>query len=471
MKKYIQLIIIVYVSFTHAPAVYSQDGEGLFKAKCNTCHILEKNSTGPNLKGVKQKWIDGGEQENLYAWVKNSNELIMSGKSVLAKAIENFSTTKMPAQIVTNEEVDAILDYVDNYVKEEKVYPPKDGDVEVIIGPNYHSNLNQFYFLIALTILLFIAIFIMSTSIKTLIHSDYFIERMKHIDEEKKGNGGLKTLLALIVFVGLTAMPSHALEFMQPGQAKEGMPWLLVENRDLIVFIVIDLILLGVVLYLRRMFKEFARMANPEVEEKVAVAPVFKKVNAVLTDAVPIEEEASILMHHEYDGIRELDNNLPPWWLWGFYATIVFAIIYVFNYHILGTSDLQIAAYKKDMKQSEIEVQEYLSKMAMNVDENTATLMTESADLDKGKTLFEVNCVTCHGPSGGGEIGPNLTDKNWIYGFEIGRVFKTIKEGAANGMPEHGSKLNPVQIQQVASYVLQLEPVSGKPAEGDIIEE
>jgi cytochrome c oxidase cbb3-type subunit 3 len=226
--------------------------------------------------------------------------------------------------------------------------------------------------------------------------------------------------------------------------------------------IVIDLILISVLLYLRRMFRDFLSMVKEKkAADQAEAAVAIKKINQILTDVVPIEEEHTILMQHEYDGIRELDNNLPPWWVWGFYATIIFALIYLINYHVIGTSDLQIEAYNKEMAQAKKDVDAYLAKMAMNVDETNATMLTEEGDLSAGKALFETNCVTCHNPKGEGNIGPNLTDKFWIYGPDIKVVFKTVKSGTPNGMPEHASKLNPVQLQQVASYVLSLPYVKG----------
>jgi cytochrome c oxidase cbb3-type subunit 3 len=255
---------------------------------------------------------------------------------------------------------------------------------------------------------------------------------------------------------------------MGPGEAEEGMPWLKVENSDLYAMIVVDLILISVLLYLRRMFKDFLVMARPEkakttVEE---VVPALKKLNKILTDVVPIEEEQAILMNHEYDGIRELDNNLPPWWVWGFYATIIFAVVYIFNYHILGTADLQAQEYNRSVAEAKKEVDAYLSKMAMNVDETSATVMTEKSDLSAGKTLFEINCIACHNPKGEGNIGPNLTDDFWIYSPDVKDIFKLVKLGNANGMPEHASKLNPIQIQQVASFVLSLPYTKGKEPQG-----
>lgn len=336
-----------------------------------------------------------------------------------------------------------------------------------VLSTDYKGNLSIFNWLMVLTIILIFAVIVMAGTLMTLMKSDYFKNKLKEMSSQSK-------LLILIISTGALfwTNQSYALNYMGPGEGAKDGPWLLVETTDLLAILVIDIILLVVVLYLRHLFTQMIAMIKPKAqkEEVVPMVSSFQKVNQVLTDAVPIEEEYKILLEHEYDGIQELDNNLPPWWVWGFYATIVFAFIYLFNYHILGTSDLQIKAYDKEMKLAEKEVQAYLNKMAMNVDENTVTALTSGTDLAAGASLFASNCVACHLAKGQGEIGPNLTDKSWIYGFDIKDVFKTVKYGTANGMPEHSSKFNPVQIQQVASYVLSLPETTGKAAQGDLIE-
>lgn len=444
----------------------AQDGEGLFKSKCNTCHSLGKHSTGPNLKGAKQKWADAGEGEMIYEWVKNPQTLIASGKSQTAMAVKEFSPTDMTPQAVSNEEIDAILSFVDAWEPDPIIETKSDGstDPEVTYVANYESNLTMFYFLATLLILQVIAIFVLGGSLTSVV---------KNVLIKRDGNNAAKMIAITVGVFSLLAMGNnaHALTFLQPGDAgEETLPWLLVEDADIFFMIVVNVFALGILLYMRRSFMEMFKAIRPDIAEKKSLRKK-KTVNKVLTDAVPIEEEHTILMHHEYDGIRELDNNLPPWWVWGFYFTIGFAIVYVFNYHILQTSDLQIEAYNKEIKRADKEVAAYLDKMAMNVDENTATLLTESKDLNAGKAIFETNCVSCHLANGSGEIGPNLTDKNWIYGFDIKDLFKTVKNGTTKGMPEHNSKLNPVQIQQVASYVLSMPEASGKAAEGDIIKQ
>lgn len=439
-------------------------GEGLFKQKCNTCHMVDKASTGPWLKGVKQKWADAGEAELLYKWVTNSPALISSGQSKMAAAIKGFSASEMPPQIATNEEIDAILTYIDGYTAPTPVVDST-GTANGVTGtvvPDYEGNLVVFYWLFGFMILMIFVIIIMSNTIINFVRSDFFKTKLKEQQENK-------SLLGIVLLVGaLGAMAltnnSYALHFVGPGETTEKTPWLLVERMDLYLMLAADVLLVFVVLYLRGLFSTFLHMVSPK-REKVKPERV-RKITKVLTDTVAIEDEASILMDHEYDGIQELDNNLPPWWVWGFYATIVFAIFYLFSFHFFKTGDLQEVEYKREMAKAEKEVNAYLDKMAMNVDENTATLLTDDAAIQSGKSIFTENCVTCHKQNGQGDIGPNLTDKFWIYGNDIKQVFGTIKNGTAKGMPDHASKLNPVQIQQVASFVLQLPYTAGRAPDG-----
>lgn len=451
--------------------LYAADGAQLFKSRCNMCHMVDKNSTGPKLQGAKQKWVDAGEGDLIYDWVANSSTLISSGKSARAKEISAFSPTAMPPQTVSKEEIDAIFTYVD--APPVVSTNPSDttstlSGTSVEVKPDYTANLSIFQWLIFLMVILILIIIVLAGSIMTYVKSDYFKTKLAEM-------GSKSNLLIFIISIGslFVSNQSYALNFMEAGEAEKGMPWLLVENTDLYALLTVNIILLIVVLYLRQLFHQMVAMVLVKKQEETTpvVGETLKKVNAILTDAVPIEEEHKILMEHEYDGIRELDNNLPPWWVWGFFATIVFAFIYIINYHVLGVSDLQEKAYNKEMATAEKKIAAYRAKMAMDVDETNATLMTDPSDLAAGKSTFGVNCVTCHKADGSGDVGPNLTDKNWIYGYDIKDVFATIKLGRPNGMPAHDALLNPIQIQQVASYVLSLKEVpNGKSAQGDIIE-
>ncbi|TYA92312.1 cbb3-type cytochrome c oxidase N-terminal domain-containing protein [Seonamhaeicola marinus] len=198
----------------------------------------------------------------------------------------------------------------------------------------------------------------------------------------------------------------------------------------------------------------------------------FKKTYNKLLDQKPIEEEGEIVLDHNYDGIRELDNNLPPWWLWGFYISIVFAAIYLVRFHILDGPG-QIDELETELAEAKTAIEEYKKTAKDLVDINTVTLLTDASDLNAGKEVFNTNCVACHMADGGGGIGPNLTDQHWILGGGIKNVFKTVSEGgrSGKGMIAWKAQLKPSQIAQVASYVLSLQgttPANPKAPEGDI---
>lgn len=196
-----------------------------------------------------------------------------------------------------------------------------------------------------------------------------------------------------------------------------------------------------------------------------------------LTDAVPVEREHEIMTDHDYDGIHELDNNLPPWWVLGFYITIGFAFIYIIYYHFYEDGKVMENEFTAEMVKASAEAE---ARMATGnvIDENNVVYLTDQAALDAGKEIFNQpgKCATCHGSNGeGNQIGPNLTDKYWIHGGGIHNVFKTIKYGITEkGMIAWETQLTPVQMQQVASYVISLQgtnPPNAKDPQGEIWEE
>ena len=198
------------------------------------------------------------------------------------------------------------------------------------------------------------------------------------------------------------------------------------------------------------------------------VKSTYKK----LLDSKPIEQEGEIILDHNYDGIKELDNNLPPWWLYGFYASIVFAVIYMLRYHVFNADD-QFAEYEIEYAEANRAIEEYKKTAKNLVDVNTVEMLTETSDLNAGKKIFETNCVACHMSDGGGGIGPNLTDQHWILGGGIKNVFRTISEGGRDGkgMVAWKTNLKPLEMAQVASYVLQFQgttPANPKEPQGDL---
>ncbi|AWH86415.1 cytochrome C oxidase subunit III [Flavobacterium album] len=201
----------------------------------------------------------------------------------------------------------------------------------------------------------------------------------------------------------------------------------------------------------------------------------FKKLKAFFVKSRPIEEEGTILMNHDYDGIHELDNVLPPWWVKLFYVTIAFAAIYLVRFHIMDGKD-QKAEFDTEMEEARVAVEEYRKTAKDLIDANTVTLLTDPAELAEGKKIFETNCIPCHRSDAGGAIGPNLTDEYWLLGGGIKNVFHTITEGGRDGkgmVPWKGT-LKPSEIQKVASYVLSLQgsnPKDPKAPDGEIWKE
>lgn len=198
----------------------------------------------------------------------------------------------------------------------------------------------------------------------------------------------------------------------------------------------------------------------------------FEKLPKLLTKSKPIEEEGEIELDHNYDGIRELDNKLPPWWLYSFYASIIFAVIYLARFHVFGDYT-QVEEYQSEVAQAEIDIARYKETAKDLVTLETVTLMEGPADLEAGQQIYLNNCVACHKVDGGGGIGPNLTDKHWILGGGIKNVYQTLVEGGrpGKGMVSWKNDFSPSELQQVASYVLFLQgttPADPKEPEGEV---
>lgn len=198
----------------------------------------------------------------------------------------------------------------------------------------------------------------------------------------------------------------------------------------------------------------------------------YQGIMKKLTRSKEIEEEHDVMLDHDYDGIKELDNVLPPWWVNLFYLTIIFAFVYLVRFHIFNDYD-QASEFETEMAIAKAEVEKYKLTAPDLMDKEKVTLLTDVAALAEGKTIFEAKCVACHKADGGGSIGPNLTDNHWILGGGIKNVFNTIMEGGreGKGMVPWKTEIKPSDIQKVASYVLSLQgtnPKEGKAPEGDV---
>jgi cytochrome c oxidase cbb3-type subunit III len=179
------------------------------------------------------------------------------------------------------------------------------------------------------------------------------------------------------------------------------------------------------------------------------------------------EYKDPLLMDHEADGIRELDNKLPRWWVWLFYLTILFAAVYLVYYHVLGAGDLMATEYAKEMKAGDA-----IKGAAMTKFEAGIAALQPAKDPEvvaNGKKTFGTLCAPCHRPDGGGLVGPNLTDDYWIHGSNFADNVSTIWNGVpAKGMITWKNTLKPKEIYEVASYIYTLRgthPPKPKPPE------
>ena len=335
------------------------------------------------------------------------------------------------------------------------------------------SNSTVFYILCVLAVILLVGIFFLSNSIKDLMQSDFYKKKI-YEEESKKRKGVDKNIVTTLLFLIGVPFASMALS---PAPVETAV----IENDFPLswvwMMVIINLILLGVVFYVRNLFFQILRTVKPKktiIKDGVEVKET-SKFTQILTDAVPIEKENEILMDHEYDGIHELDNNLPPWWLWSFYASIVFAVVYLFNYHVIESSPLQEEEYRIAMVEGEKEVAEYLATQALNVDETSVVALTSPTDISSGEKIYLKKCATCHGKEGEGIAGPNLTDNYWIHGGDIKSIFKTVKYGVqGKAMQSWSKELNPVEMQQVSSYIQSIKGKSigkGRDPEGELYQE
>jgi cytochrome c oxidase cbb3-type subunit 3 len=241
----------------------------------------------------------------------------------------------------------------------------------------------------------------------------------------------------------------------------------------LVLFIVALLVLLRVFRILTKIVLKYEGLSEGEIKEELKPVKVKKQKGEIwnkLLSLKPLSEEKDLLMEHEFDGIQELDNPTPAWFMWLFYSTITFAVCYLLIYHVFGLAPLQYDEYKIEVAQADAAKRVYLSKQANRVDENTVKLVTDPAVLAAGKVVFTQTCVACHGDHAQGVVGPNLTDDYWLHGGKITDIFKTIKYGiASKGMPTWEKQLSPKQISDVSNYVKSLRgthPAGAKEPQG-----
>lgn len=326
---------------------------------------------------------------------------------------------------------------------------------------------------IIMAILLLIIILLANVLIGT---ATYFYEKEKEIEAEKKKMSLAPTALTIIAIllsfpIFAQDVPANAEAVMV--QAKSFGALSSTAFSFVTGVIVTELLVIVVLLWQLRSFLFRVKKQNGKEKEKKTIA--WKAIWIKLNSFKSKEEEKALEMDHEYDGIRELDNRLPPWWIYGFYATIIFAVIYLWRYHVSESAPLSQQEYNIAMEKAEEQKAAYLKKTANNVDENTVKLLTDASAIDAGKAVFTQNCSACHGKAGEGTVGPNLTDDYWLHGGSLQDIFKTVKYGwPEKGMRSWKEDLSPVQIAQVSSYIKSLHgtnPPNGKEKQGELYQD
>jgi cytochrome c oxidase cbb3-type subunit 3 len=245
------------------------------------------------------------------------------------------------------------------------------------------------------------------------------------------------------------------------------------------VFVVVVLVLVSA-MYLLRILNLLVKQNAKDRADKLGIAytaqpswweKMWEQANAF----VPAAQEKNLEMNHSYDGIKELDNHLPPWWKWLFYGTIIWSAVYLVVYHVSSTMPLQIAEYETEVDQANEEVRKLRASQPQQViDETTLAFSNDVETISKGKSVFTGNnCASCHRVDGGGNtIGPNLTDDYWLHGGEIKNIFGTIKNGVVEkGMPAWGKVMSAQEVRDVTFYIMSLKgthPLNAKAPQGNL---
>lgn len=335
-------------------------------------------------------------------------------------------------------------------------------------GPPLPSVLNNTLAitLVTLMLVLLAAIFILGRVLTGLAE----VKRNKEKEAEKKSAASASVITGLLLLFSSSLMAqgtSGATASPMIGGLSAFVFYIIIS------VILIELLVILVLVYNIKFLLKSDRQRTTEEEVALAQSYSLRAWWNRMNKFKPVEQEADIELDHEYDGIRELDNRLPPWWLYGFYVTIIFSVIYLWRYHVSYSAPLSKEEYEISVKKADAEVKAYLAQKGETVDENTVTVSTDAADLAEGKKIYTTACVACHKDDGGGMVGPNLTDDYWMHGGDIKSVFKTIKYGI-NAMPQWQTSYSNKQIAQVASYVASLHgtnPPGAKAAEGVLYKE
>jgi len=291
--------------------------------------------------------------------------------------------------------------------------------------------------------------------------------------EKQKKSGAALSILLLIGF-SLIAQTGLAQNAAGADAPKEVLNYGGLSAHNFWAFVGVISIEVAAILFLafsiRRVYQEV--IVKAEAAKTSALGSWWDSLDKkFFTKAVPVEKEADVLLDHNYDGIQELDNALPPWWKYGFYITIAIAFIYLGYFHAFGSGKNPTEEYAAEMDKARIEKEAYEANNKDKVDEKSVPF-ADAAGIANGQKLFEANCVACHLKDGGGNVGPNLTDDYWLHKGSLNDIFHTIKVGYPDkGMQSWAKTFTPKEMSQLASYIKTLrgtKPATPKAPQGDL---
>lgn len=292
-------------------------------------------------------------------------------------------------------------------------------------------------------------------------------------EPSKRSPSALKMALTfLLVIVG---QPLFA-QSSEGASIDSTMMLLILAAAVILVSILVLVVAVYLLLTMQTLLTEEKKQKAVEAGVEYVASPSWwEKFQGELTDAVPVEKEHTIVLDHEYDGIRELDNHLPPWWKWLFYASIAWGVVYLFAYHVVDVLPLPAEEYANEVAAAEEAAAARLvasEEAGVLIDESTVEMVTDATALADGEKIYQTNCAACHKADGGGSIGPNLTDEYWIHGGGIKNIFSTVKYGVVEkGMISWEPVLSPEQMQNVSAYIWTMQgtnPPGAKAAQGEV---
>lgn len=330
-------------------------------------------------------------------------------------------------------------------------------------SPSFFSDRDMLkYVLIAVAILFAMVIVVIGKGVKMITLEQMEKLRKQRSEASKKAS----VLSAILISLSLSVSAQAEEAVAQAVDPFKNWDVYLMFGVILLLFIVV-LVLVRTIYILIDFNKAKATVESTSARKQITW---FQRFN----QTVAVEDEAALDMSHDYDGIRELDNKIPAWWMWAMGALVLFAVVYLYRMFIANTLPDQYVELATANQIAEVQKAEYLKKGMNNVDENTVKLLDDAA-ITEAAGLYSKNCVACHGDKGQGGVGPNLTDEYWLHKGGVKDIFYSLKYGwPEKGMKSWKDDFSPMQLAQLTTYIKKMRgtnPPGAKEKQGELYTE